>query len=702
MKWATFHNLSFKHKVQLYGYAVNCVSLILACVAFMVYDTYSFRNSLVDRISSHANVVGKTCASRLAVRDSEFVIKLLGELEGESRVVAACIYANDGSVFARYVRGKGDYAFPKEPRAIYTDQSQKETLSVFRPILLNGEQLGIIYIKSDLGELGVRFRRYAGIAAGIMLVSFILTRLISRRLLRAVSNSVEELVRAAKAVSDEKDYSQRATQYGKDELGVLTSAFNEMLAQIQERDESLRTSEIKHRTLVENIPQKVFIKNKDSIFVSCNQNLADDLKITQEQIVGKSDFDFFPKELADKYRSDDKRVMESGVTEEIEEKYILNGQDAWVHTIKVPLRDEQGAVTGILGVFQDITERKKVEMELSSKEEFLDRIIEQSPYATWISDAEGTLQRTNPALRRLLNLTDEQLVGKYNVLEDPLVEQQGLLGLIQTVFEDGKTINFPCHWCGEDIPKWNLGGSNSVDIEATMFPVCNQAGELTNVVLHWIDITERKRSEEELREKHNLLCTLIDNIPDYIYVKDAQSRFILNNKAHLELLGVTQQEAAVGKRDLDFFVEKLADGYSADEQDIMRTGKLLINQEEITQRRDGSEQWLLTTKAPLRNSNGDIIGIIGISHDITERKRAGEELEKHREHLEELVSERTADLEKRSDELRHIVNSMAGREKRMVELKEVVKKLREQLEKAGLTPVANDPLKEAVDKARKG
>ncbi len=130
-------------------------------------------------------------------------------------------------------------------------------------------------------------------------------------------------------------------------------------------EEALRASESKYRTLVENLPQKIFLKDKNSVFVSCNDNLARDFKIKSEEITGKTDYDFLPKELADKYRADDKRIIESGQTEAIEEKYIEEGEERIVHTVKTPVKDEQGNVIGVLGIFWDITELKRREKELN-------------------------------------------------------------------------------------------------------------------------------------------------------------------------------------------------------------------------------------------------------------------------------------------------------------------------------------------------
>ncbi len=133
-------------------------------------------------------------------------------------------------------------------------------------------------------------------------------------------------------------------------------------------EEVLRKSGDKYRTLLENLSQKIFFKDRNSVYISCNENYARDLKIKSGEIAGKTDYDFFPKELAEKYRADDKRIMESGETEDIEERYIQEEQEVIAHTVKTPVKDEEDNVFGILGIFWDITERKRMEERLAQSE----------------------------------------------------------------------------------------------------------------------------------------------------------------------------------------------------------------------------------------------------------------------------------------------------------------------------------------------
>ncbi|MGA2768442.1 MAG: PAS domain S-box protein [Candidatus Bathyarchaeia archaeon] len=177
-------------------------------------------------------------------------------------------------------------------------------------------------------------------------------------------------------------------------------------------ENTLRENERKYRVLVENIPQKIFIKDKNSVYVSCNENYARDLKIKSNEIMGKTDYDFYTEELAEKYRADDKRIMESEETQDIEEEYIQNGQKVYVHTAKTPVKDENDNVIGVLGIFGDITERKKAKVALQESEERFRAIVESAPFGYYRVGKDGLWQYVNPVWERMHGLSLAEVVGK--------------------------------------------------------------------------------------------------------------------------------------------------------------------------------------------------------------------------------------------------------------------------------------------------
>lgn len=153
-------------------------------------------------------------------------------------------------------------------------------------------------------------------------------------------------------------------------------------------------------------------------------------------------------------------------------------------------------------------------------------------------------------------------------------------------------------------------------------PLYDDAGNVVGTFGISRDITPLKRAEMQLEQERNLLRTLIDTIPDYVYIKDRQSRFVINNLAHLRLLGAQNQEDMAGKTDFDIFPHELAASYYADEQALMKSARPLLNHEESTvSQSTGEPLWVSTTKIPLFDATGNVTGFVGVTRDITEIKR---------------------------------------------------------------------------------
>ncbi len=160
-----------------------------------------------------------------------------------------------------------------------------------------------------------------------------------------------------------------------------------------------------------------------------------------------------------------------------------------------------------------------------------------------------------------------------------------------------------------------------------------------------------QKDSAQLIKELNMLRTLVNSLPDHIYAKDREGRFIFGNAAQARYMGVEDPSELVGKSDFDFYPLELASQYFADEQAIMESGEPLIAHEEPNvDHRTGERTWTLTTKMPLRDENGESIGNFGISRDITAMKEAQEALERAYAEVEQRARERTAELEREAAE----------------------------------------------------
>lgn len=251
--------------------------------------------------------------------------------------------------------------------------------------------------------------------------------------------------------------------------------------------EALAQSESTFRTLVEHIPQKIFIKDKNSVYLFSNHNYAQDLKIKPEEIVGKTDYDFYPEELAEKYRADDKRIIKTGETEDIEEKYIENGEERCVHTVKTPYKDAKGNIIGVLGIFRDITERKRAVDKIKSLAEEWQKTFDSISDLVFIQDKDFNIIRANKAFTEAMKSKLEDIIGKkcYEVMhnrDSPWPD---------CPFEKSRVDKKP-HT--EEINDPHIG----IPFLVSAFPIFDDNGEFTGSVHIAKDITKQKKATELL------------------------------------------------------------------------------------------------------------------------------------------------------------------------------------------------------------
>jgi len=244
-----FRDLSIKRKLTWITTFASGVAVLLACVAFLIYDRMVFREAMLQDLSTLARMIGSSSTAALVFDHEQDALETLSALRAETRIVRAVIYRVNGSAFARYHRD-GAYFAPPEPQS-RTSLFAENHLDLFRPIVLDGENIGTVYLRSDLHEMRARQVRYAFAVIVFLLGSFLAVFLITSRLQGIISDPILRLAQAARSVSDHKDYSVRAVKDTEDEVGILVAAFNDMLTQIQERDAALQKVNDELETRVE-------------------------------------------------------------------------------------------------------------------------------------------------------------------------------------------------------------------------------------------------------------------------------------------------------------------------------------------------------------------------------------------------------------------------------------------------------------------
>jgi signal transduction histidine kinase len=206
--------------------------LLLTCAAFFLYEYISFRKATLAQLSTLGQIVASNSTAALAFDDAPDATATLGSLEAERHVIAACLYDRTGRIFSTYPRGQDRLAFPAQPGADGY-RFRQSYIEGFQPVLQNDKRLGTLYLKSDMEAMYARFRRYGLIVCLVGGVAFVLAVLLSRQLQKVISRPVLDLAETARIVSEQSDYSVRATKTGRDELGLLTDAFNHMLTHIE-------------------------------------------------------------------------------------------------------------------------------------------------------------------------------------------------------------------------------------------------------------------------------------------------------------------------------------------------------------------------------------------------------------------------------------------------------------------------------------
>ena len=234
-------DMPIKRKLTAIIMIASSVALLLVSAGFVGYEWFTFRQSMVSELTAQANIIGDRSTAALEFLNRSDAQETLRALGFEKHIVAAALYDENGNLFTQwdFTPASVKDRFPNHPEH-EGSRFESDRLVLYHDIYVKGNLAGTLCLISDLGALNERLVRYAGIIGVFMLVSLAITLVLSNLLQRVITRPILSLAETVKLVTTEKNYSVRTATPGRDEFGDLTDGFNDMLGEIQRRDNELR------------------------------------------------------------------------------------------------------------------------------------------------------------------------------------------------------------------------------------------------------------------------------------------------------------------------------------------------------------------------------------------------------------------------------------------------------------------------------
>ncbi|MGB7531703.1 MAG: PAS domain S-box protein [Halobacteriota archaeon] len=454
--------------------------------------------------------------------------------------------------------------------------------------------------------------------------------------------------------------------------GDVKSLFGTLAHVIKEEVEKKRAEdklaevEKERQIILDSVPAMIFFKDRDSKFIYVNKLLAEVYGRNPADFMGKSTREIFPAEAEAQIKNDNE-VVESGIpkTGIIDDFRTPEGK-RWMRTDRVPLKDADGNVTGIVGFAVDVTERKRAEDKLRESEERFRAIFDTAQDSVFIKNHTLKYTLVNPAMEKLFDLPASKLIGRT---DDDLFDKEAAS---HTREVDSRVLEGEI--AEEEHTKKIKGVSFTFHI--IKVPIRDESGKIVGLGGIARDATERKRAEDGIRESEEKYRSLVETTEDSVYLVDGDCRYLFMNDKYLFRFEGLPIDKVIDRAYGEFHSPEETKEFAEIVNHVFKTGKSV--QSEHRSRRDG--RYFLRTLSHVKDSEGRTTAVTVVSKDITERKKAEEERECLVKELEAKNAEMTRFTYTVSHDLRSPLISIQG----------FTEMLRKDLEQNEIEKVEND------------
>ncbi len=489
-----FGRLLIKGKLIAIIMFVSSTAMLLAMTAFIIYERISFSRHMISDLSTHAYMIADNCTGALSFNDPHDAEEVLKSLQGKKPIAYACIFENDGAIFATYQRS--GFTIDKPPVLEKEGFNLGDGwLTMYKQITINDKPAGTVFLQSDLRDLNA-FVRKSVIALVVMIVlTSLFAFILSSRLQKIISRPIFHLADIAGAVSKKENYGVRATKQSDDEIGMLTDTFNDMLGQVEKRDLALRNSEERFRSLVETTSDWIWEIDSKGIYTYASPKVIDLLGYSPEEIIGKTPEDIMPEKERERIRKIHSKLLETRSPIIALENINIHkdGHRIVLETNGVPVFDEKGDFLGYRGIDRDITARKKDEEEKRHLQNMLTNIINSMPSILVGVDAEGRITQWNKEAENATGTEADQALGKSLDKVFPLLSKE--MGKIRQTIQQRETQK-------DSKISYQVNGETRFS-DITVYPLISNG--LEGAVIRVDDVTERVRIEEMMIQSEKML-----------------------------------------------------------------------------------------------------------------------------------------------------------------------------------------------------